>query len=483
MNRKQETMNRKIYFKKTLLIVFCSLLISPLLWNLLRPGFYTSHDGEWMVIRLTAFHDALRQGQLPVRWLPRLNHGYGYPVTNFLYPLPFYLAEPIYFLTGNPAIAVQFIMTISIISMAVGMFTWLNSGNKQPTTSNRQQFIRFLSPLVGSLAYVYSPYVAFNLYQRGSLGETVAMGIIPWIFWAISRNKLPLSTLLLAALILSHNVVAILFLPLVAIYLFRHCEERSDVAMTFVIALGISSFFWLPALFELRFVRASQITVSDFQNEYLTLTESLNRTGIITAIFSAGSPLFFLTKSSSWFWETLKFAQIIQFPWRLLSLFSFISAAAAGYLMRRMSHMRQMSLLIGITLSIIAFLSSIKYLRPESFINRPPEYYQTNDDTTTVRAEYTPIWVTDLPKERPKTPQIHNYPGWKIFIDGKETSIADPKSTNGILLPSVSPNISQNVKYRFTETPLRTFTNLLSIAAALVWLRRFSVTLGNHPQP
>ena len=151
--------------------------------------------------------------------------------------------------------------------------------------------------------------------------------------------------------------------------------------------------------------------------------------------------------------------------------------------MRRMSHMRQMSLLIGITLSIIAFLSSIKYLRPESFINRPPEYYQTNDDTTTVRAEYTPIWVIDLPKERPKTPQVHYYPGWKIFIDGKETSIADPKSTNGILLPSVSPNISQNVKYRFTETPLRTFTNLLSIAAALVWLRRFSVTLGNHPQP
>src|SRR3989338_9325736 len=114
----------------------------PLLWNLLRPGFYTSHDGEWMVIRLTAFHDALRQGQLPVRWLPRLNHGYGYPVANFLYPLPFYLAEPGYFLTGNPATAVQFIMAISVISMAAGMFAWLHSSNKQPTTNSRQQSVK-----------------------------------------------------------------------------------------------------------------------------------------------------------------------------------------------------------------------------------------------------------------------------------------------------------------------------------------------------
>src|SRR3989344_474432 len=102
---------------KFLYPVILSLATLPVLWNLLKPGFYTSHDGEWMVIRLTAFHQALREGQLPVRWLPRLNQGYGYPVTNFLYPLPFSLAEPFYVATGNPATAVQIVMGLSVVAM------------------------------------------------------------------------------------------------------------------------------------------------------------------------------------------------------------------------------------------------------------------------------------------------------------------------------------------------------------------------------
>ena len=464
-----------------------TIFLLPLLWNLLRPGFYTSHDGEWMVIRLTAFHDALRQGQFPVRWLPRLNHGYGYPVANFLYPLPFYLAEPVYFLTGDPAAAIQFIMAISVVSMALGMFAWLHSGNK------------ILSSLIGSLTYVYSPYVAFNLYQRGSLGEIAAMGIVPWIFWAVSRNKLPLASLFLAMLILSHNVVAILFLPLIVAYKFyksyKGYKNYKPATVFLILGIGLAAFFWMPALFELRFVRTGQISVSDFQNEYLTFTEALNRTGIVTAIFSAGAPLFFLTKSSSWLWETLKFAQVIQFPWRLLSLFSFISAAISSRFINKISdivtprHCEERSdvaisaglprfgtsdvppLAMTIVIVVVSFASSIKYLTPTSFINRPPEYYQTNDDTTTVRAEYTPIWVTDLPQKRPEIPQVHYYPGWKIFIDGKETSIADPKSTGGILSPAAPPNNPQSIQFRFAETPLRTFANLLSIAAALVWLR------------
>lgn len=453
-----------------------ALFTIPLLWNLLKPGFYTSHDGEWMAIRLTAFHDAFRQGQFPVRWLPRLNHGYGYPVANFLYPLPFYLAEPIYFLTGNPATAIQFIMAISIISMTLGMFALLSRYSLFTVHYS-------LPAIVGSFTYVYSPYVAFNLYQRGSLGEIVAMGIVPWIFVGVSRNKLPLAAILTAGLILSHNVVAILFLPLILIYLYKSnksYEAYKSNLLFIVLLLGLSAFFWLPALAELRFVRAGQISVSDFQNEYLKFSEALGRTGIVTAIFSAGAPLFFLTKSSTWFWETIKFAQVIQFPWRLLSLFSFVAAIVSAKFITKISGIKIINYIIGTVIIIISFASSIKYLTPASFINRPPEYYQTNDDTTTVRAEYTPIWVADLPKQRPETPQIHYYPGWKIFIDGKETPAADPNSGSGVLLPVASYD-TDNIKYRFTETPLRTFANLLSIAAALIWLRWFSIALDNAP--
>src|SRR3990167_193980 len=115
MNKKQKT-------KNIIALFFLLFAFLPLFWNLSRPGFYSSDDGEWMVIRLTAFHESFRKGQIPVRWLSRLNHEYGYPVTNFLYPLPFYLAEPFYALTRDPVLAVKIVMGLAIASMAVGSY-------------------------------------------------------------------------------------------------------------------------------------------------------------------------------------------------------------------------------------------------------------------------------------------------------------------------------------------------------------------------
>jgi len=77
--------------KNWLLFVFCISLIS--IWPFFKKGYFESHDGEWMVIRFSAFHQTLADGQFPVRFVDRLNNNYGYPVLNFLYPLPFYLAE------------------------------------------------------------------------------------------------------------------------------------------------------------------------------------------------------------------------------------------------------------------------------------------------------------------------------------------------------------------------------------------------------
>mgnify|MGYP001558299250 FL=1 len=73
--------------KETILILFLLLILTiPVILPLLHGGFFQSDDGEWMVIRFSAFHQALRDGQFPVRWLGRLNQEYGYPVANFLYP-------------------------------------------------------------------------------------------------------------------------------------------------------------------------------------------------------------------------------------------------------------------------------------------------------------------------------------------------------------------------------------------------------------
>lgn len=495
-------MNKFIYF------VILSLATLPLLWNLLKPGFYTSHDGEWMVIRLTAFHQALREGQFPVRWLPRLNHGYGYPVTNFLYPLPFYLAEPFYVVTGNPATAVQIVMGLSVVSMALGMFAFLSSltANHQSPITGFQFSVFSFPSFVGALVYVYSPYVAYNLYQRGSLGELVALGSVPWVFWAIRTRWWPVASLLFAALITAHNVVALLFFSLVLSYIIfrtrpdfsveksavtpeprshalrlRGRRPRAEASVLWgrplfitLLSLSLSAFFWIPALYELRFVRASTIAISDFQNEYLSLDDALKRTGFLSTVANLGFPLYFLTDASSGFWKTFPILQVIQFPWRLLSVFSFTGAVVTAMLLSRMGNRKAVVVGLGVIVLFVSFQSSRYFYQPLTINHQPSSYYSTNDDTTTVRAEYTPIWVKDLPKERPSEPATHYYPGWRAFVDGKEAVIAHPNTTNGILKTAdfIDPS---RVRFLWSETPLRAISNLISLVclfALLTWEHR-----------
>jgi len=461
MNKKQKTKNEKFQ-----LFALCSLLFAlfPLLFNLFRPGFYSSDDGQWMVIRLTAFHESFRQGQIPVRWLSRLNHEYGYPVTNFLYPLPFYLAEPFYFLTKNPVIAVKIIMGLAIASMTAGSYFLFKKWG-------------IMVGIIGALTYAYSPYIAYNLYARGSLGELVALGIVPWVFWAISSKKLLLSSIFTAALITAHNVVAVLFMPFVLLSIVVGFFKQRKKSITYyllsiILALGLSAFFWFPALAEYPFIRASQISVSDFSNEYLSLQNAFKRVGLIPVLTNFGLPLFFLTENSKWFWDFVKPIQIIQFPWRLLSLFSFSSAVVVSLAFKKLPQIKPfyLSICLFVYLSII-IITAFPYLSPKSFTNYPSSYYQTNDDSTTTRSEYTPVWIYNLPLVRPETPIKHYYPGLRIFVNGSEKFV-NPGEYNGEIKSSVFGG-ENKIKFIWSETPLRVVADLISIISFLIILSLF----------
>lgn len=438
-----------------------SLLIIPLLFNLFRPGFYSSDDGQWMAIRLTAFHESFRSGQIPVRWESRLNHEYGYPVTNFLYPLPFYMAEPFYVLTGNPVLAIKIIMGLSLVGMALGSFLLFKKWG-------------VIAGIAGTLTYIYSPYIAYNLYTRGSLGELVALGVVPWIFWAVSSRKFLLSSVLIAGLITAHNVVALLFLPFIVLYNIYNNYKiyKIQVIFSLVSALAISAFFWFPALAEYRFVRASQISVSDFGNEYLSLQNAFQRSGSVLVLANLGLPLFFLTENSKWLWNLFKPMQIIQFPWRLLSLFSFSSAMLVAFVFKKLSLIKPFYLFIFlfVYLSII-LISVFPFLSPKSFFENPPSYYQTNDDSTTVRSEYTPVWIKTLPTNRSDAPVKHFYPGLKLFVNGLNQQ-AGERFNNGEMITSGFKNAS-SIKFIWSETPLRMAADLISVAGLFIVLFLF----------
>ena len=67
--------------------------------DLFAPGYFESHDGVIHVMRFAHFYRAIWQGQFPLRWLSTWGLGYGSPVFNFNWSLPYYVGS-IYHLVG-----------------------------------------------------------------------------------------------------------------------------------------------------------------------------------------------------------------------------------------------------------------------------------------------------------------------------------------------------------------------------------------------
>lgn len=438
--------------KKFLTISLIFGLTLPVISSLLRPGFFPSHDGEWMVIRLSAFHQALADGQFPVRWSIRLNHGFGYPVLNFLYPLPFYLGEVFYLVTHSFVAATKLVFIFSFFASALAMFGWL-----------RRRY-SFWPSLAGTSLYLYTPYRLVDTYVRGSVGESLGFVFIPLVFLAIDliprhpRWAVIFGGVSAAALILSHNVFVI-FLGLAIIYglLTLPKKFRLNLLVMLVLAAALSAYFWLPALWELRLVYASRFPVANPIDHLVGLRQLIlpswnygpaNPADSSSMSFQVGlinwfitglgllvlarpplaklnlfflsvflGSIFLMLKISTPFWRLMPgAAQFIQFPWRLLAVTTFTSA----YFAAAVATAVKIKFLPGLV-SLLAILFTVSYAHPQSTTFLPNAYYATNDDTTTVRGEYLPLWVTLPPKER--------IPERAVFVTGTG-EIVDYTETN-----------------------------------------------------
>lgn len=498
--------------KKLLYILFLIILLSlPALLPLFHKGFFTTDDGEWMIIRFSAFHQAFRDGQFPVRFLGRLNQEYGYPVADFLYPGFMYLGEFIHLFKIGFVDTVKIIFGLSLISSAIFSYLWLS------------KIFRKIPAFFGSLFLLYNPYHLFDVYRRGSLGEILAIGIIPIILWSIEA-KLPfIYALGIGFLILSHNTLALLFLPLILFYMYL--RQVKYLIFSFL-GIGLASFFWLPALYDLQFTIFSKIRVSDWENYF----SGLDLIGIanIIVFFIAGiilfkrkkldqrSIFFFIITYLSVFFslpvsrELWKFlpVSVIQFPFRVLSIgiigFSFLVAFALDLFPKKI----QLSL--GLLLTFILIFFSAQYVLKNEYFDKGEGYYSTNMATTTVQDEYMPLWVKQKPLQKPEKKvelikgqgnikdivynnkkisfaidsnentlvQINTiyWPGWNAFIGGKKTDIR--YNNKGGLIQFSVPSGQHHIIVEFMETPLRLTGDIVSIISFILLIYVTSASLS-----
>ena len=86
----------------TLVIIISLFTLKPLF----AQGFFPMHD-DTQPSRVYEMSKSLLQGQFPVRWVPDLGYGFGYPLYNFYAPLPYYIGAFFNILGYDPLLSTK----------------------------------------------------------------------------------------------------------------------------------------------------------------------------------------------------------------------------------------------------------------------------------------------------------------------------------------------------------------------------------------
>jgi hypothetical protein len=230
-------------------------------WLLLTGLSPAGYDALPHLYRVAALDQSIRAGALYPRWFDDFIYGYGYPIFYYYAPLFYYVVEAFHLVGLNLIVAVNAAL---IASRLVGGLASFNLAKSITGLGS--------AGLVASVAFLLLPLQFTDLYERSSYPEALALNLFPAAFWGVhqvvrhpSRRAIGGASLALAALILAHQTSA--FVSGAALAAFAGGEllatwwsaaRRSGtvlvagarLAAVGGLGLGLSAFFWLPAIFS-----------------------------------------------------------------------------------------------------------------------------------------------------------------------------------------------------------------------------------------
>lgn len=422
-------------------LIFLSLLFVPL-FPLLHPGIPITHDGQDHVARIANFYLSLSEGNLVPRWAGNLNWGYGHPILMFLYPLPSYFASLFHFLGFSLIDSLKLVFGVSFIASGITMYLWA-----------REQLGEEAGLVAGAL-YVFAPYRFVDLYVRGAIGEHLAFVFPPLVLYFMLNLSKKYSfwylfggSLSFAALILSHNAISLMFVPVILVYsIFLLLQSNKKKFLTLLFALlaalgfGLSSFFWIPAFFEGKYTLRNIVTSNEYASRFvdvksfiygawnyggtgqfttqigivqlavvisailitLYLFKKKDRKWIALLFLLLGffASIFIMTPYSGFLWEKITTIQKFQFPWRFLSLTVFICAFLGGLMIA--SFKKRFQLLMIIFISALALFLNKDFWKANGYLQKNDSFFKGIYKGTTDTGESAPIWSVRFMEKSPK---------------------------------------------------------------------------------
>lgn len=427
---------------KTYLPLLLILSLLPLL-DLIHPGLPVTHDGQDHVARIANFYQNLTEGNLIPRWAGNLNWGYGHPILMFLYPLPSYFASLFHILGFSFVDSTKLVFGVGYILSALTMYLWL------------KEFLPEYSAYFGSLLYIIAPYRFVDLYVRGAIGEHVAFIFPPLILYSLLKLSKTykfkwtlIGSCSLAGLILSHNAISLMFLPLILIYslyIFFQSKNKKLFAIRYllfaILGFSLSAFFWAPAFFEGKYTLREILFKGGEQENFSSIINLLYspwsygisgefspQIGIINWIFITLSipiiyylikmkkklllpalifflfyilSVFMIIDASRLIWERITIIQKFQFPWRFLTLSVFCSSVI-GAIVTSFAPKKSIIFILIILTSLI-LLSNKDYWHAKSYLIKPESFYASVYSGTTDTGESAPIWSVRFMEKFPQS--------------------------------------------------------------------------------
>lgn len=497
----------------------------PAAWALFVPGFYGASD-ELHIAWLFEMDRTLALGQFPPRFVPDLSYAFGYPLFNFVFPLPFYIGEIFHKLGLTLVDSIKAVFLLSIPVSMHFMYKFLKGHTSE------------ILALAGAVLYVYTPYRATDIYVRGAIGEVVAFVFPPIIAWALDKiatenKKKWIGVLALgsAGLILSHNIMAYMFVPFLIIYALILKKNLLRIVSGFLLGALVSIYFWLPAIVESTFMKYGTgefnfidhfPTLRQLFTPYFGYGASVPGPGdgmsffmgavnilllvsaivlirklkkiIVWSLFIVAVAIFLMNFRSTFLWNNIPYLPYFQFPWRFLSLTTFVTSVLVVVFEKV-----KFGKAVGLAIIVLAIGLNFAYFKPHDFLGRTDSYYLNkyipfpvaSDEYKLVQEEYLRLPKATVARPDKVSPDsglnadftlnltedsvLHYYkyyfPGWIAKVDGKEVVIK-AGSPYGQITFDV-PKGEHQIEIKFQETPIRRtfdFVSLVSLILAIYLL-------------
>jgi uncharacterized membrane protein len=430
-----------------LILFFAVLAGNGLFANALVYG----HDTMYHFIKAAAVHQSWREGNFLARWTPHLLNGYGYPLLQFYSPLFYYFAAAFMFLF-SPVIAFNMALFFFLLLSGLAMYLFA------------REVWGGCGALVAAAAYLFAPYHLLNIYVRMTATEATAFVTFPLALWAVLRIMRHVTvmrflavSISVAALLLSHNIAALMSMPVVGAYvlfLFMADKKRNlfrlMAGLLAILAGGLlAAYFIVPAIMEKGVVNINKLVSGymDYRQHFAYFYQLIYSPwgfgmsvagpddqmsfmlGILHLLLAIAVVIFwkrismmikngpsqilffslvlvgmlFLTMEvSSFLWRSIPLMPFVQYPWRFLFGATVAVSFLAGGSVFLVEEKFQKYVTVTVCCLIIAV--NIGYCRAARYIHEKPE----NSLISFLRAstpldsrEYLPIWVQQISRKAP----------------------------------------------------------------------------------